>query len=75
MCNHFTKMDIALKMTSGFLVACGTIAGAISLNPIVLGIVSGSGMPAGIYAESKNYKKKIEMTRFTHSTYESILAD
>lgn len=37
-------MDIALKVTSGFLVACGTIAGAISLNPIVLGIVSGSGM-------------------------------
>ena len=32
-------------------------------------------MPAGIYAESKNYKKKIEIARFTHSTYESILAD
>ena len=69
MYNHFTKMDIAFKMTSGFLVACGTTAGAISLNPIVLGIVSGSGMPAGIYAESKNYKKKIEIARFTHSTY------
>ena len=64
-------MDIALKMTSGFLVACGTIAGTISLNPTVLGIVSRCGMRA----ESKNYKKKIEMVRFTHSTYESILAD
>ena len=75
MYNHFTKMDIAFKMTSGFLVACGTIAGAISLKTIVLGIVSGSGMPAGIYAESKNYMKKIEIARFTHSTYKSILAD
>ena len=64
-------MDIALKMTSGFLVACGTIAGTISLNPTVLGIVSRCGMRA----ESKNYKKKIEMVRFTHSTYESTLAD
>ena len=50
-------------------------AGAISLNPIVLGIVSESGMPAGIYVESKNYKKKIEIASFTHSTYKSILAD
>ena len=71
MYNHFTKMDIALKMTSGFLVACGTIAGTISFNLIVLGIVSRCGMQA----ESKNYKKNIEMARFTHSTYESILAD
>ena len=54
MYNHFTKMDIALKMTSGFLVACGTITGTISLNPIVLGIVSRCGM----LAESKNCQKK-----------------
>ena len=32
-------------------------------------------MPAGIYAESKNYKKKIGIARFTHSTHEIILAD
>lgn len=38
-------------MTSGFLVASGTIAGAINLNPIVLGSItgSGSGMLVGIY--------------------------
>ena len=56
MYNHFKKMDMALKMTSGSLVVSGSIAGCIT--PIVLASITGSGVLVNIYVESKNYRKK-----------------
>ena len=58
MYNHFEKMDMTLKMTSGFIVVSGAIVGSITLNPVVLASTTGSGVLVNIYAESKNYIKK-----------------
>lgn len=68
-------MDLTLKLSSGFLVATGTIAGAVTLNPIVLGVISGAGMLAGVFSETKNFKRKIELTKFPYTSYEKILVD
>ena len=48
------------NLISAFLVARGTIAGGITLNPIVLGVISGAELLLKTIAEFKNYKSKIE---------------
>ena len=50
------------------MVAIGTIAGGITLNRVVLGVVNGAGVVAGI-GKKKNYKRKIEMSRIAFTTY------
>ena len=56
------------------MVAIGTIAGGITLNPVVLGVANGAGVVAGI-GKKKNYKRKIEMSRIAFTTYEKVLVE
>ena len=58
------RMDLSCKITSTALIVIGTIAGSITLNPIVLGSISGNGLLLGTYAETKNFNRKIELSRF-----------
>ena len=51
------------------------IASSITLNPIILGCVSGSGFLLKTFSEAKNYKRKIEMSKFAHTNYDKVLAD
>ena len=55
------------------LIACGTVAGGVTLNPVVLGVISGAGLLLKTFTEIKNYKKKIEMAKFAYTTYEKVL--
>ena len=48
------------------LIVSGTIAGRVSTNPFVLGILPGSG---------SGFKKKIELCQFAFTTYVTILID
>ena len=50
------------------LVAMGTIAGGITLNPVVLGVVNGAGVVVGGIGKKKNYKRKIELSRIAFTT-------
>ena len=68
-------MDLSCKIGSTGLIAIGTIPGAITLNPIVLGVISFSGLILNTFSEAKNYKRKIEMCKFAYTTYEKILVD
>ena len=52
--------------------AVGTIAGGITLNPVVLGVVNGAGVVVAGIGKKKNYKRKIEMSRITFTTYEKV---
>ena len=45
-------------MTSACLDVSGTIAGGVTLNPVVLGTISGSGVLLKTRSEIKNYRKK-----------------
>ena len=43
---RFKKMNLLINLTSSGLIAIGTIAGAATMNPIVLGVISGLGLIA-----------------------------
>ena len=57
------------------LVVAGTIAGGITLNPIVLGVINGSGVIVGTIGKIKNYKKKMEMCQIAFKTYHKVLVE
>ena len=57
------------------LVTIGTIAGGITLNPVVLGVVNGAGVVVAGIGKKKNYKRKIEMLRIAFTTYEKVLVE
>ena len=70
------KRDLLVtNLISAFLVAGGTIAGGITLNPIVLGVISGAELLLKTIAEFKNYKSKIEKCKFAFTTYEKTLSE
>ena len=56
--NIFKKKDIVCKISSTVLVVTGTIVGGVTLNPIALGTISGSGVILKT-SEAKNYIKKL----------------
>ena len=57
-------MNLLINLTSSGLVAIGTIAGGVTMNPIVLGVISGLGLVVKTASEMKNLKSKIEMSKF-----------
>ena len=53
----------------------GTISGGLTMNPIILGVINGFGVVLTNVGKMKNYKKKIEMTKITFTTYEKVLVE
>ena len=51
------------------LVVSGTIAGGVTLNPIVLGTKSGAGVLLKTYSDRKKLLEKIEPYRFAYTSY------
>ena len=70
---YFKKAELACNIGSVFFVVTGTVVGGVTLNPIVLGTVSGAGLLLKTYSETKNFKKKIEMSKFAYTSYEKVL--
>ena len=68
-------MNLLMNCTSSGLVAIGAIAGGVTMNPIVLGVISGVGLIVKTASEMKNLKSKIEMSKFAFTTYEKTLSD
>ena len=73
--SRFKKMNLLLNCTSSGLIAIGTITGAATMNPIVLGVISGVGLIMKTAMEMKNLKSKIEMAKFAFTTYEKTLSN
>ena len=72
---YFKKAELVCNIGSTLLVVTGTLVGGVTLNPIVLGTISGSGLLLKTYSEIKNYKRKIEMCKFAYTSYEKVLTD
>ena len=53
----------------------GAIAGGVTTNPIVLGIILDSGFILKTYYEIKDSKKKIELYQIPFSTYVKTLIE
>ena len=72
---RYKLLDETLTLSGGGLVVIGTITGAITLNPIILGVINGAGVVVASIAKMKNYKKKMEMTQIAFTTYEKVLVE
>ena len=68
-------LDDVFTISGICLVTIGTIAGGITLNPVVLGVVNGAGVVVAGIGKKKNYKRKIEMSRIAFTTYEKVLVE
>ena len=71
----YKNLDDFFTITGISLVAIGTIAGGITLNPIVLGVINGAGIIVAGIGKKKNPQQKIEMTKIAYTTYEKILVE
>ena len=72
---HYKKVNLASNIVSAGLVIIGSVAGCITANPIIIGTVTGAGVLLKKFCETKNYKRKIEMSRYAYTTDQKILAD
>ena len=68
-------LDNFFSISSMTLVAVGTIAGGLTLNPVILGIINGAGIIVAGIGKKHNYSRKIELTRIAFSTYEKVLVE
>lgn len=57
------------------LVVIGGIAGAVTVNPIVLGSISGPGVLIEGYLGKSNLRRKVEMSRFAATSYFKVLTE
>ena len=51
-------------MSSTGMIVIGAVAGGLTANPAVLGSVSGAGLALKTFSETKDYKRKMEMSKF-----------
>ena len=68
------RLDLIEKIISSVLVAGGVITGGATLNPIVLGVISGLGLILKTIQEARNRGKKIEKAKFAFTSYEKALS-
>ena len=66
-------MHLSTNIGSAGLVIIRTIAGSITLNPIILGSISGAGLQT--YATAKEYDRKLENCRFKYTSHFYILSE
>ena len=69
------KINLAINLTSVTLITAGTIAGAVTLNPVILGVITGAGLLLKTASEIKQVANKISMFEIGLSTYEKTLVD
>ena len=68
-------VNLASNIVLAGLVIIGSVAGGVTANPIIIGSVTGTGVLLKTFCETKNYKRKIEMSKYAYTTYQKILAD
>ena len=64
---YFKKLNLLLNMFSTGLIVIGTVAGGLTANPAIIGNISGAGLALKTFSETKDYKRKIEMSRFAYT--------
>ena len=69
------RTSLLCKLGSSSLIAAGTIAGGITMNPTILGVIAGAGLLLKTFTEMKSFERKIEMCKYAYTTYEKVLFD
>ena len=66
-------IKLSLETTSICLIMTGSIAGAVTLNPIVVGCIAGPDILNQGYLTKTNIPNKVERCKFAYTTYHKIL--
>ena len=72
-CRHYKQRLHVLTILSMVMTTVGVIVGGITMNPIVLGVISGIGVVIHGLLRLKNYEKKIEACRLAQDRYQHVL--
>ena len=67
------RIKLGLELSSISLTVVGTITGAVTLNPIVVGCVAGSGVIIQGYLTKSDLMRRVDRCRFAYTAYEKIL--
>ena len=67
------RMDLALKLSSVVFTTTGAVVGSVTLNPIFLACVSGTGVLLQTITMQKNFSKKSESCRYAYQSYQKLL--
>ena len=52
-----------------------TSTGLIAASPAIIGSISGAGLALKTFSETKDYKKKIELSKFCYTTNSKVLVE
>ena len=67
------RLKLTLELSSLGLTTIGSIAGVVTLNPIILGTIAGSGIMVQAYLVKSDLNKRVDRSRFAYVSYEKIL--
>ena len=70
-----TKLKLSLDMTGIGLTVLRTILGSLTLNPVILRSISGTGILISSYSVKSCLEKKIEQCKFAYTSYHKILTE
>lgn len=68
-----SRVKLSLNMVSLALVSTGTIAGSITLNPIILSVISTPSILIQGYMVKSNLDTKVNMCKFAFQNYHQVL--
>ena len=71
----FKRKSLLCSLGSTSLIVIGTIVGRLTMNPIPLATITGTGLFLKTYTDVKKFDRKIDMCKFAFTTYEKILTE
>lgn len=73
MYKRLKKIKLGLNMASIGLTVIGGIAGGVTLNPILIGVLTGSGVMVGGYLSRSKINNRVNYCKFAYTSYDKIL--
>ena len=67
------RLKLSLELTSIGLTTIGAIVGSITLNPIILGSLTGCGIMIQAYLTKSDLNKRVDRCKFAFTSYEKVL--
>ena len=67
------RLKLSLELSSIGLTTAGAIVGGITLNPIILGLLTGIGIMIQAYLTKSDLNKRVDRCKFAFTSYERVL--
>ena len=67
------RLKLSLELSSIGLTTVGAILGGVTLNPIILGSLTGSGIMIQAYLTKSDLNRRVDRCKFAFASYEKVL--